>query len=243
MATKYCNMFTLNYNSYYKDLANKKLYWLPMDTRELYEKNLQEKYELLKTNNWIDRVFSYKFNSHGFRCEEFTEDPTIMFLGCSNTCGIGLPIDNIWPEMVSKNLNMRCANLGMGGASNDTTFRMCHGWIDNINPKIVILNCPPTPRLELARFNKYDFLSINQTSNSKYIDEFVKTWITDENNIYFNQLKNVLAIENLCIQNNIKFLKFSYLEFNSFFEDYARDLTHLGVKSNSNFAEHVLSKI
>ena len=238
-------MFTPNYDSIYKKhFANEVLYWLPMDTKELYEKNLKEKYQLLKLNNWIDKSFTYKFNSHGFRCEEFTDDPTIMFLGCSNTCGIGLPLESIWPEIVSNNLNMHCANLGMGGASNDTTFRMCHGWIDKINPKLVVLNCPPTPRIELARFNEYDFLNINnQISNLKNINEFMKDWISDENNIYFNQLKNVLAIENLCIHNNIKCIKFSYLEFNSFYVDYARDLNHLGVKSNKNFAEHVLAKI
>jgi hypothetical protein len=236
-------MFTPNSDSYYKHFANQSLDWLPMDTEDLYNKNLKENYESLKTYNWVNRKFTYDFNSHGFRCEEFTDDPTIMFLGCSNTCGIGLPINSIWPEIVSRNLNMHCANLGMGGASNDTTFRMCHEWLDKINPKMVILNCPPTPRTELAILNEYQFLSINQTATPKILNAFVDAWVSDENNIYFNQLKNSLAIEHLCVQRKIQFLKFTYLEFNSFFIDYARDLTHLGEKSNQNFAEHVLSKI
>ena len=99
-------MFEPNYNSYYKEYANKSLDWLPMDTKELYEKNLKEKYQLLKQHDWIDKSFTYKFNSHGFRCEEFTNKPTIMVLGCSFTCGIGLPIEFIWPELISKNLNL-----------------------------------------------------------------------------------------------------------------------------------------
>ena len=130
------------YTSIYKKYASRSLNWLPMDSEELYLNNLKNpaQYELLKTHNWIDSNFTYKFNANGFRCNEFTSDPTIMFIGCSHTIGIGLPEDNTWPSIVSKKLNMACANLGQGGGSADTAFRLCHGWIDQIKPKIVRKN-------------------------------------------------------------------------------------------------------
>jgi len=231
--------FKPNYDSHYKMHANKSIDWLRMDTKELYEKNLKENYNLLKKNNWIDKSFTYKFNSHGFRCEEFTTDPTIMFLGCSFTCGIGLPIENIWPEIVSNKLNMRCANLGQGAGSNDTAFRLCHGWIDNIKPKIVVLLNPPGIRLEMIDACFMRHLSPSHVNSTYHV--FLKDWARDDNNSYFNSLKNTLAIENLCRARDIKFI---ILETNAFIRnDFARDLAHFGVLSNSKFAEYVISRL
>jgi hypothetical protein len=120
-----------------------------MDTEQLYHKNLRDNYEELEKYGWIDRTILYKFNSLGFRCEEFTDDPSIMFLGCSHTQGIGLPIESIWPTIVSNELNLKCVNLGQAGCSSDTAFRLLHGYIDKINPKIVVYMDPPGMRFEL----------------------------------------------------------------------------------------------
>jgi hypothetical protein len=246
-------MFTPNHNSHYKIYANKTLDWLPMDTKELYEKNLKENYESLKQNNWIDKSFTYKFNSHGFRCEEFTAEPTMMFLGCSFTCGTGLPIESIWPELVSKKLNMRCANLGQSGGSNDSSFRLCHGWIDIIKPQIVVLLNPPGIRLEIidAVVMRHLYPTWIRNTSTAYKD-FLKDWIRDDNNNYFNKLKNSLAIENLCKERNIKFVFLEGEELTKIqidlskelgYLDRARDLAHRGILSNKNFAEYALTKL
>jgi len=250
-------MFKPNYDSFYKRHANQSKEWLQADRKELYELNLKTNYDLLKNNNWIDNSFTYKFNSHGFRCEEFTNDPTIMFLGCSFTCGIGLPVDNIWPELLSKKLNMRCANLGIGGSSIDTAFRLCHGWIDIINPQLVVLLEPPGVRLELV----YDDTIVNlnagitvfengflasknlQSPNHNNHQIFIKEWSIDDNNDYFNKIKNKLAIESICSARNIKYLSISFSELFKRKVDQARDLSHYGVMSNQLFSDYVLTKI
>ena len=242
-------MFKPIYNSIYKDYANQILYWLPMDTKELYQKNLKENYQLLKENNWIDNHFTYKFNSHGFRCEEFTDNPSIMFLGCSLTLGIGLPVETIWPELVSKQLGMRCANLGIGGGSNDAAFRLCHGWIDIIRPKIIIILEPYSNRIELIDFPNIHNLShwtLSEESNSKKsCYDFYKAWIEDENNSYFQKLRNKLAIENLCNSRNIKLISFDGEDLTRAFlkKDLARDLAHRGIKTHNQIADYFLSKI
>jgi hypothetical protein len=236
-------MINPNYNSVYKHLANRILYWLPMDTEKLYLKNLKENYQLLEKYNWIDNNFTYKFNSHGFRCEEFTTEPSIMFLGCSHTCGIGLPVETIWPELVSKQLGMRCANLGIGGSSDDTAFRLCHGWIDIIKPKIIMMLEPLDSRIELI--DPYGINDIGPWTKDRHTD-FFKIWTEDENNSYFKKLKNKLAIENLCISRNIKLISVAYEDLDiSIFphNDLARDLGHRGVKTNKKIAELFLSKI
>jgi len=240
-------MFKPNYNSFYKNHANQVLNWFPMDTHELYQINLKENYQLLKENNWIDNNFTYKFNSHGFRCEEFTTEPSIMFLGCSHTCGIGLPIETIWPELVSKQLNMRCANLGIGGSSNDTAFRLCHGWIDIIRPKIVMILEPDDSRAELidlhGTYNLGHWTVSEDQDNHKSSYNFYKAWIKDLNNSYFQKLRNKLAIENLCLSRNIKLISVAYKDMRIYHADVARDLSHGGVRVNKMIANHFLSKV
>jgi hypothetical protein len=234
-------MFKPNHDSFYKNYANQTLDWLQMDNEDLYKKNLKENYDLLETNGWINQKFTYKFNSHGFRCDEFSIDPTIMFLGCSNTCGVGLPVDTIWPEIVSKNLNMRCANLGIGAGSNDTTFRLCDGWIDRINPQIVILLRTYPHRLELVDSSTIYNLSLTRKNLDEVSREFLTKWSTDDNNGYFNDLKNHLAIQHICASRNIKFLSLEPTQL--YHVDTARDLSHCGKNSNKMFADTVLSKM
>ena len=237
-------MFKLNYDSYYKKYANQSLDWLTSDTKELYEKNLVEQIELLNQFNWVDKSFTYKFNSHGFRCDEFTTDPTIMFLGCSHTCGIGLPVETIWPELVAKHLNMRCANLGIGGSSNDTAFRLCHHWIDVIQPKIVIFLQPLKNRLELVNHTESNNLSILWSDKSSdRFHNFLKDWSIDDNNSHLNSLKNKLAIESICASKKIKLIVQDTDEFVRCRIDLARDLMHYGVDTHKKFTDRLLTKI
>jgi hypothetical protein len=227
-----------NYNSYYKSHANKKLNWLPMDTYELYQQNLVNRYDELKRNDWINNPFTYDFNSLGFRCNEFTSDTSIMFLGCSHTIGIGLPQEVIWPELVSTQLNVNCINLGIGGSSCDTAFRLCHGYINKIKPKVVIFMIPPGTRSEVVTNNSI----ANKLVSSENHREYVQRWAIDDNNNYFNREKNILGIRMLCQEHNAKFISAETSEL-SCSESLARDLAHPGKESHRLFAEKILNQI
>lgn len=231
----------MNYSSIYKKYANQSINWLPMDTEDLFLDNLKDhtQLELLKKHNWIDSNFTYRFNSNGFRCNEFTSDPTVMFIGCSHTIGIGLPEDKTWPYIVSKKLNMACANLGQGGGSADTAFRLCHGWIDQINPKIVVFLHPPGSRFEIINHDVIEFHSHGSLSGFTKSDSFIHKWIGDESNNYLNSIKNTLAINLLCNERKILFINVPIY----FGLDKARDLCHAGVMSNEKTAEHVYNEI
>ena len=225
----------MNLDTIYSQYKNQTLYWLPMDTEELYRKNFKSRHDELKQYGWIGTEFTYKFNSHGFRCAEFTAEPTVMFVGCSFTVGIGLPLETIWPELVSVQLGMRCANLGIGGSSTDTAFRMCLGYVDRINPKIVIFMKPPPIRMEI--FGRHGPENIGVASPSKIFQE----WILDENNDFFNHQKNVLAMRTICRDRDIKFIEADIAEYHRL--DYARDLSHDGVETHKVIAEDILCKI
>ena len=235
----------LNYNSYYKDHAGKTINWLPMDTEDLYKQNLKNRYTDLQQYNWIDQQFTYSFNSHGFRCSEFGNTPTVMFLGCSLTCGIGLPQDTIWPELVSKQLGMQCANLGIGAGSSDTAFRLCLGWIDQINPKILVFAPPPGHRAELLLPNEC-IENLSPLWADKYSNH-LKIWSLNDDNFAFNKLKNSFAIQHLCSLRNIKYVEVpaatKLRTIAGADSDYARDLAHPGINCNRVFSRLVLDQI
>jgi len=234
------NHYNLYNSSYFKRNSGQSLDWCPSDTEELYNKNYKENFELLKSSGWIDRKFKYTFNSHGFRCEEFTNEDSIMFLGCSYTMGIGLPIEDTWSNIVAKKVNLQYVNLAIGGGSNDTAFRFCLGWIDRIKPKMVIFLEPPGFRIELVNGHKNKIVSIND--RGRY-PEFINEWnLTDDNN-YLNALKNNLAIQALCDIRNIKYFHFKFNQLTDNWSDWARDLMHPGPNTHLRFAHYVIDQI
>ncbi len=219
------------------NLANQELSWLPMDTENLYKKNLKTKRKLLKKYNWIDQKFTYKINSDGFRCERLKENQDcIIFFGCSFTIGIGLPIETVWPTIVAEKLGLKCYNLGIGGGSNDTAFRLGYYYIPKLKPKLVILLDTFSDRFELFDQDR-NFVQYGHWS----ADSYYKKWSFMDINGQINQTKNALALSSICGSNDARFLKFSVNDMEPF--DLARDLCHNGVKSNKVFAEKVLKSL
>jgi hypothetical protein len=236
----------INYNSYYKSLANQEVDFCSGDTQELYERNFIEKYSELEKYNWIKNKFTYKFNSHGFRCEEFTEDPSILFLGCSCTDGTGLPVENIWASIIAQSLGLKSFNLGQGGGSNDTAFRLGYHWIPKLQPKIVILLTPEEARFETVTPNQIYATHPSQFPKNKYneIESYALQWWSDDTNSYLNKMKNISALELICHKLNIKFIvrsvRNTMYHHTIYQRDFARDLGHPGVETNKKLAEFIL---
>lgn len=251
--------------SYYADLQGQVLNWLPMDTKELFEHNLKHYRSILEKYNWIDRDITYNFNAHGFRCEEFTDNPSIMFLGCSHTVGIGLPLESTWAHIVSENLNLQNVNLGLGGGSADSSFRMCLSYIDKIKPKVICYLQPPEDRYELLRTHNSNFNTIggwacgtwDLDGGDRFQKKLFKYWSLSESNSIINAEKNNLAIKQLCYERKIKLCSFTSNDFSEISlvtkdEERineklilftARDLSHLGEKTNRVFADIVIKTI
>lgn len=101
---------------------------------------------------------SYKFNSRGFRDEEWPEDietlrRCIWCFGDSFTVGLGCPYENIWAKSLEsqynnaisswvpdKKLSVRTINVSMDGASNEWIARKVLRVIEEINPKLIIIH-------------------------------------------------------------------------------------------------------
>ena len=221
-------------------MANKQVEWYQTDSHQLYQKNLKENYKLLNEFGWIDKDIGYKFNSHGFRGEEFDSAPGVLFLGCSHTFGIGLPIESTWSHLISNALGLRNYNLGIGGGSNDTAFYLAQHWIPEIQPKVVIFASTERTRFELhTMHNTVEYFNVWHCPEE--VAPFWKHWLGNDTNSEMNYLKNQLAIKQLCQQNNIKYF---HAEISKIDEvDKARDLQHYGPKTHKRFASAILRKL
>jgi hypothetical protein len=231
----------MDYQEYFKSpyysFANQELDWLNMDTKKLYRHNLNKRRNLLEQHNWIEKKFTYRFNSEGFRCDEFEENQdSIVFLGCSFTVGLGLPIETVWTSLVAEKLGLKCYNLGIGGGSCDTAFRLGYHYIPKLKPKIVVLLIPYSNRFELFDRTQ-NFVQYGPWNE----DFYYKKWVSANANCKINQLKNKLALSAVCDSNSVKFISFECDAIKQL--DLARDLVHRGIKSNRAFSKQVLKSL
>lgn len=228
-------------NSIFLHYANKTLDWLPMDTEELFNENLKKRKSELQTYGWIDHKFIYKFNSEGFRSDEFSEEQGIVFLGCSHTMGIGIPYENTWPYLVSKSFNKKCYNLSIGGSSNDTAFRLAHHYLPLLNSKTVVFLSTYSHRLELIRQQREILQFFGPGTSPIKNCKFYDTWLSNDTNMEANKLKNILAINMICTNLGIKFICVDQSIMKNL--DLARDLAHRGIKSNIELSQHICNLI
>jgi hypothetical protein len=230
-------MSKFNYRSIYDGFSKKTVQWLPGDTLTNYESNLKSRASDLEKYGWVNSIIDYKFNSNGFRCDEFSQDPSVVFLGCSFTVGIGMPLENMWTSIVAKELKLTPYNLGQGGGSNDTAFRLGYHWIPKIKPKLVVFLTPPQDRFEIISADMMHL--ITPSHHHERFTNFIGEWYSDATNSHHNYLKNLMAVEHICMLNQIKFISYNSVNFQRL--DLARDLGHPGVLSNQKLAEKILN--
>lgn len=231
---KYTNI-PIHNNSRY---ANQTTYWSGSDNIIRWQRNMKdpENYQFLKDRGW-DTKFSiqYQFNSHGFRCAEFNNTPVYIALGCSFTEGVGTPVEDTWPWLLSKKLQQPVLNLGVGGSSLDTCFRLLEYYIDKLNIMGVFVLEPPPDRFEI--FNRTTPITIlpstQLTGDLKIIHRY---WAAGKDNTNYNIKKNRLAISALCT--NIKLVNLeSDKLYTSFQIDMARDLMHFARLTNQSITD------
>lgn len=237
--------------------AGQTIEWLPMDTKERHEQNLQDPTfaAIADSNGWTaSRPIEYNINSQGFRGKEFDNSvANIVTLGCSFTIGTGLREHETWPYLLGNKLGLHVHNIAQGGWSTDTLFRMAHYWIPQLAPDLVIMLAPTATRLELKK-NEHEYLNITSHDNITR-DNYLQNWFSNQQNYKLNQLKNTLAIEMICKQLNIKFICYSAnVEMPTRWAlnnarvpknptNIARDNMHCGSESHVAFVEKILKDL
>jgi hypothetical protein len=222
-----------------------KVNWSGYDTEKLYKKNSRRNHDLIKSNDWLDAMtaITYEYNKWGFRTPEFTTTGGIMFLGCSYVSGVGLPSADTFSYIVSERAGLPMYRMGIGAGSNDAAFRVARHWIPKLQPKYVVMLQTFSNRMEMITARHLHKIMIN--FDDRYTDTaYYKDFVYNEKNTELLREKNCLAVHQLATSNNAKFItldlndpKFGELHN----RDYARDLSHLGKKSNMLIAETVLN--
>lgn len=237
---------------YGQDSANQQLDWMPTDTKEHYEKLIQDPVhkQYFSELGWDQPgAITYKLNSQGFRCDEFDGGPYVLALGCSYTAGIGLPYETLWPTLVGEQLGLKVANLAWGGYSADTCFRLAEYWIPELRPDYVCMLTPPRSRIELmldednpqTRKNKIEiFMPQSQSKLYSPNDQYLKHWFINGENARLNQVKNILALRQFCADLNIKCAVYNAEEYMCGSREiigYARDHMHAGPPIHKELAK------
>lgn len=238
----------------YQMYANQTLHWLGTDSLELWQKNMQDserRAHLTKYGFDNPQAIVYQMNSHGFRCKEFDHTDGFITLGCSHTFGIGLPENQAWPSIVSQATGLTAWNLGIGGVGLDTCFRMLYNYIDQLRPKFVMLLIPDRDRFELHHLDSPKTLLHSYLDPNSEIEELKKIWFADEQNSQVNQVKNLLAMQQLCAERGIPLIakplqsNLIGLKLRSYVDHWpsGRDLMHLGYLDHQYCAGKFLEEL
>lgn len=170
---------------------------------------------------WADKYdVGYKYNTHGYRCQDF-KNQELMFLGCSNTFGMGMNLENTFPYLLSQKLKMQYINLGAGGDSAQAQIIKAFTFFKEFyNPEYIIAVFPffrlEFPKVEgiLSTKKRTKELHINQhffNQDSDMIQKISKApydldkILPKEVAVFYNFMFVEMLIQ-YCNTNNIKLL-------------------------------------
>lgn len=227
------------------------------DNKIRLEKHLADEFarQKLKQYNWLvdDKPvdIEYKINRNGFRCNNFTDDPGIIFLGCSFTYGTGMPLEDIWPSLVASYFNLQPWNLGTPGMSLTMgTFYLTQWYKDIPNPKAIVILEPPPNRVELYQLRDgYCQVDILQCLLDNYQQNVLvsRLYNTLPFTTAINYRLNIQAVKLLAQQWNIPIVSGtlfgSSMDISHDDPGFARDLMHFGKNFHVAVAEYIIDKL
>lgn len=235
-----------NIRSPFFEFANQKLEWFGEDNQENFLKHRTD--ARLASSGWLDKTIEYKFNSQGYRTDEFDHDiPCICVFGCSVTMGSAMRSQDLYSIHIGDGLKLQTYNFGIAGGSDSTSVRLALTWLPKMNVKLVIYQQSFPERVEVICNEVYPRIyGVNAMLGGdtfKDSGEFIRHWSINDINGELLAIKNKLAIEKLCDTLNIKLISLHINEFFQHTSDWARDLKHPGATSHKLIAEKILNTL
>ena len=242
-------MIPRHYNS---ENAGKILKWSGTDNKETFNNNYSDPANRDFLNSYLD--IEYNYNSHGFRTDEFDCRPAGLAFGCSYTEGVGLRYNETWPALLANKLSMHLWNLGVGGASSGTIYRLLSYYLNDkkldLTIKFVAINIPPKSRFEYFDGIIDDFAVVSPGNINDFVyfknDNFLKHWFLNDINSDLDEEKSLLAIQFLCVTHNLP-LVITYSTDDKYCKNVskhkARDLQHHGFDYQLNIANDMYQQL
>lgn len=125
---------------------------------EIYSKKLKKQHE----DNYVflekstDPKHLYRENIYGFRSNLYTKNLKFLAVGCSITYGFGVNEENIWANILSKNLNKSCEIVANPGVSIEWLIdRVFKYFYEFGHPETVVALFPDLLRINLPVDGKF----------------------------------------------------------------------------------------
>lgn len=212
------------------------LSWSSTDSKSAFEYLLNNSFESLEGDRfyklselkitetiqyYLKNPIEYKLNEYQFRSDEFsTKYEGNVFLGCSDTFGVGQRLEHTWPHILTqlKFPNDKIYNLGAPGSGSDTAFRLLSVLKDKIKIKNIFHWLPFRNRFEVymgndtlskkindIRIGNDDYQPLGYSTSVPHMeigrglfsDEYVKFGLSSNTLRNITDLKNILAIKQL----------------------------------------------
>lgn len=217
-----------------------KVYGRPKDQALLFQDVIpwpdpeinKEHYEIFPGGFLGDSQRMYNINKMFMREPLLQKNVDILTVGCSNSFGVGLPLDAIWPEMVSKKLNATYSNISVAGSSVMyqviNTLHYCQTFG---NPKIILCMFPNFERSRLFVDNKSTrFLNEGEEVTGPmhiYTDRLIdkpkflklpvgKDDFITQSQAFYNNALFIFILEQYCNANNIKLIWTTWAHYADF---------------------------
>lgn len=156
-----------------------------------------------------DEHFYYKINKNGFRSQHFRllekSELNILYSGCSNTLGQGLPDRLQWTTLLSEkiqgafpNIKVESFNVAHVGHSIQVSIKNIMGFIrEHGKPDFIFLLLPDMGRAlkyhtVLQQYARFHYSLISATDNDPLIRKYVKEYVQEDNLLIAVELLRML---------------------------------------------------
>ena len=245
---------TVLYSFQNDDWVSETKKWSSYDSEFIFNSNWAYRRKEMEEHGYGKDDIDYTHNSHGFRCEEFSKAESILFLGCSNAYGTGLPIEETWTYKVAQRMGMPYYNLGRNGAAADTCYRLLKENIKYLNPKYIIFRVPYFDRIEIIIDGAYHVLAhwyIDSERNGTItpeLQEYWKFWYKNKENRIINRQRNIDAVSYIAAEVGANLFSVADEDmitaiYKDGYQDKSRDLVHVGGESNSAWADMIVKHL
>jgi hypothetical protein len=211
----------------------------------------------------------YEFNSLGYRGPEFelaSGEVGVMFLGDSNTFGLGMPWDQLWTSAVTRGLQQRWGipvrpfNLAWSATGSDYTAMMIHQTVEVLCPAAVFILWPFVGRMTWYPNPKHQVHFLPECASEVYAESHAAYLrLASESQGFFNFVRNFHLVHEKLTRLGIPYYwghleQFSdqllspYVPLDRFVGtwrpvDLARDARHAGIQTHQIFADRVMSAV
>lgn len=209
--------------------------------------------------------FDYELNEYGLRYKEPVTNNILLASGCSITFGQGLKQQNIYAEIVSKELGLECVNVALPGTGPDIQIANAYWALQKYKPKVFLYYMSDLERRPYASEHGYETINPNWDNDFFANKVEKKLWTLMSERYEFTRFLQIAwsmyPIIEFCKNYNTKMLwtcwsgnpdsvlrTFDWLKDteqlgNINAVDKSRDDMHPGIESHTEFAHRILNAI